>query len=386
MSRTTDLRGTRVLVTGATGFIGGRLVERLIVEEGATVRALVRNFANVPRIARFPVEMVAGDLSSASAIDSAVAGCDYVIHCAYGTQGDDAARRDATVNGTERVLAAAHRHNCRRVVAISTISVYGDTPEGDLDETAPRRYSGAVYNDTKLDAEKAAFSYCEKGLSVAVVQPTVVYGPFASTWTTKPLTQLKTGRVILVNGGTGLCNAVYVDDVVTALLLTATEPRAHGEAFLVSGEAPVTWREFYGTYESMLGQAATVSMSEAEALAFYNGEGPKSLLSEIRRVATRELGRRESVIRDRLAVNPVGRSALAVADRFSLLPKSTQTAPAPLEPPIHPLPPAKITFSSAKTRVRIDKARRLLGYTPAYSFDEGMRLTGEWARWANLVS
>jgi nucleoside-diphosphate-sugar epimerase len=384
MSRFPALHGARILVTGATGFIGGRLVERLIVEEGAQVRALVRNFANVPRIARFPVDMVSGDLSTPDAIERAVAGCDFVIHCAYGTQGDDAAKRDATVNGTERVLAAALRNKVRRVVAVSTISVYGDTPDGDLDETAARQYSGAVYNDTKLDAEKVALGYCDKGLSVSVIQPTVVYGPFASTWTAKPLTQLASGRVILVNGGSGLCNAVYVDDVVTALMLAATEPRAHAEAFLVSGDNPVTWREFYGTYEVMLGRKATVSLTAEEALRLYQAQEPKSLLSEVWRVGRRELGRREGVIRARLGSSAVGQSALKVADHLSLLP-ALPAASEPAEPPIHPMPPAKISFAAARTRVRIDKARRLLGYAPAYSFARGMDLTGAWARWANLA-
>jgi nucleoside-diphosphate-sugar epimerase len=328
--------------------------------------------------------MVSGDLLDADAIDRAVAGSDYVIHCAYGTQGDDATRRDATVRGTERVLSAALRHGCRRVVAVSTISVYGDTPPGDLDETAPRRYSGAVYNDTKLDAEKAAFAFCAQGLSVAVIQPTVVYGPFASTWTTRPLQQMASGRVILVNGGSGVCNAVYVDDVVTALMLAAVEPEAHGEAFLISGAEPVTWQEFFGCYEAMLGRPATVSLTAAEAAALFQGERPKSLASEALRVIRREVGSRESVIRERLSSTGWGRPVLTAADKLALLLGAPSPAPEAARP-IYPLPPAKIAFTAAQTRVRIDKAKRLLGYRPAYDIREGMRLTEAWADWANLL-
>jgi nucleoside-diphosphate-sugar epimerase len=378
------LHHARVLVTGATGFIGGRAVERLLAE-GAQVRALVRNFTNAPRIARFPIEMVAGDLTSPEAVDRAVRGCDLVIHCGFGSSGDDAQKRDTTVNGTERVLSSALRHRCRRVVVMSTISVYGDTVDGDLDERAPRRYSGAVYNDTKLDAEKLAFAYCDKGLSVAVIQPTVVYGPYGSTWTTKPLAQLRTGQVILVDGGTGLCNAVYVDDVVSAAVLAATSPRAHGEAFLVSGEQPVTWKEFYARYEAMLGTKATVAMTPDQARALYEASvQPKRLTHEALRVARRELGRRERVIRERLGGTRGGRAVLAAAHRLSLFPP----APAPIGPaerPVHPMPPQKIAFAAAKTRVRIDKAVELLGYRPACDIDRGMAVTESWARWANLL-
>ncbi len=204
----TRLQGRTVLVTGATGFIGGRLVEHLIRTEGARVRALVRNFANASRLARFAVDMAPGDLLSADAVERAVAGCDVVFHCAYGNDGDEATRKQVTVDGTAMVLEAARRQNVRRFVHTSTFSVYGDSPSGDLTEESPRKYTGATYGDSKIDAEKLALAYCEKGLSVAVVQPTIVYGPFGSTWTAKPIEELSTGRVILINGGAGTCNAV----------------------------------------------------------------------------------------------------------------------------------------------------------------------------------
>ena len=68
-----------------------------------------------------------------------------------------------------------------------------------------------------------------------VLQPTVVYGPFGVTWTVRPLEQLQDGGLLLINGGTGVCNAVYVDDVVDAMVRASTAPSAHGEAFLISG-------------------------------------------------------------------------------------------------------------------------------------------------------
>ncbi len=377
----TGLHGTRVLVTGATGFIGGRLTERLIIEEGAAVRALVRNFASAARLGRFAVDMVGGDINSPEAVDRAVAGCDVVFHCAYDFSGDERQRRAATAASTRVMMEAALRHRCRRVVFVSTVSVYGNTPDGDLDERSPRRYSGVVYNDSKLDAEKVALEYCARGLSVSVVQPTVVYGPYGGTWTVRPLEQLRGGRVILINGGTGLCNAVYVDDVVSALLLAATTDRAHGETFLVSGSGPVTWREFFGAYEALLGKTATVSMTPEDALRFYKASLPRGIAGVTFRVLKREAGRRETVVRERLAPRRWGRAALNVADRFDLIPK-----PEPVDPnPIHPLPPPRIALTAARTRVRIDKAANVLGYRPAWSFERGMALTGEWARWANLA-
>ena len=89
-----------------------------------------------------------------------------------------------------------------------------------------------------------------------VLQPTAVYGPYGGVWTERVLTALRTGRVILVDGGRGLANHVYVDDLVSAMLLAAVEPAAVGEAFLVSSAEPATWQELYGAFERMIGADA----------------------------------------------------------------------------------------------------------------------------------
>jgi nucleoside-diphosphate-sugar epimerase len=377
----TALHGKRVLVTGATGFIGGRLAERLVVEEGARVRALVRNFASAARLGRFAIDMVGGDINSAAAVDRAVAGCDTVFHCAYDFSADERSRRETTAASTRVMMESALRHGCRRVVFVSTVSVYGHTPDGDLDERSPRQYSGAAYNDSKLDAEKIALEYGARGLSVSILQPTVVYGPYGGTWTVRPLEHLRHGRMILINGGTGLCNAVYVDDVVSALLLAATNDAAHGETFLVSAAEPVTWREFFAAYETLLGRAATVSMTAEEALRFYRANLPRGVAGETLRVLKREVARREPVVRERLGPNRWGRVALAGADRLRLIPRPEAEDPEPIQP----MPPPKIAFSAARTRVRIDKAATVLGYRPAWDLARGMAVTGAWARWANLA-
>ncbi len=387
----TPLANATVLVTGGTGFIGGRLAERLVVEHGARVRALVRSFGRAARLARFPIELVAGDLVSAEAVDRAVDGCDYVFHCAYGSDGEDDARRVVNVQGTTNVLEAALRHHCRRVVHVSTVTVYGDTPDGALDESAPRRKTGFAYADSKIEAEQRAFQYFNRGLSVAVVQPTVVYGPFGSTWTTKPLQLLKTGKVILVDGGAGLANLVYVDDVVTAMLTAAVHEAANGQAFLVSGASPTTWREFYAAYEAMLGTGSTVPMTAEQALRHFNAAGRVNgglVSAGIRALSHPGVRKRIAATREGQAAARLWH-ALPAALRARILPMAATTkspaAAAADERPIHPLHPSKIKFMQSKTVVRSEKAHRLLGIAPQFDFSRGMSLTHAWAAWANLL-
>jgi nucleoside-diphosphate-sugar epimerase len=388
------LAGRTVLVTGATGFIGGRLAERLALEHGAEVRALVRNVAAAARLVRFPVTVVRGDVTDPKALEAAARGCDLVFHCAYGTSGSQKHRAWVNTEGTRRVLEAAQGAKADRLVALSTLMVYGQTGDGDLDEAAPRRRFGNAYSDSKLEAERLALS---SGFPVAVLQPTAVYGPWGGVWTESVLRGLKAGRQILVNGGDGLANPVYVDDLVSAMLLAAVVDGAVGEAFLISSDEPVTWREMYGRFERMLGsERRTVDMTEAEALAHWRQWKKRQprLIGEGLRVVT---GERE--IRERLQGTREGVWLREMAS--TVLPESWQQkikarmggggrpaappASAARELPIHPLDPKMIGFFRPKTRVRIDKARRLLGYRPAFDFATGMDLTEQWARWANLL-
>ena len=386
----TPLTSARVLVTGATGFIGGRLAERLVVEHGANVRALVRRFDRAARLARYPIELVRGDLKSRESVNRAVAGCDYVFHCAYGSDGEDDSRRIVNAQGTSHVLEAAREHGCKRVVHTSTVAVYGNTPEGPLDETAPRRKTGFAYGDSKIEAEETALRYAASGLSVAVVQPTVVYGPFGTTFTAKPLMELKSGRVILIDAGDGIANLVYVDDVVSGMIVAAVHPAAHGEAFLISGPEPTTWRSFYSAFEALLGRQATVSMTSAEALqCFRDAEGSHSTAAQLLKALNHPgVKRRVASTREgRLAIRAFHLLPAAVRARISgpgvALPGAAAATFA--EPPIHLLHPSKIDFMASKTRVRIDKARRVLGFTPQFAFARGMELTSAWAEWANLL-
>lgn len=388
-----NLKGKKVLVTGGTGFIGSRLVERLVRDCGADVRVLVRNFASASRIARFPVNMVPGDVTDPAAVRRAVEGCEVVFHCAYGNTGSPAQQREITVKGAENILKAALEHNVKRVVHVSTMSVYGQTPDGDLDESAPRRHSGEVYADSKLEAEKLAFRYFQQhGLPVSVIQPTIVYGPYSATWTLNPIKQLKTGRVILVEGGDGLCNAVYVDDVVNAILLAATREEAVGQAFLISAKDPVTWREFYGAYEKMLGTKSTIYMTLKDIQSFRRSYQKKNstinlVMAGFKRNPYILLG-----ILQLPAVNRLYRMAKVVTPaplwnrlRKSFLPNNARVTQHSQEKPILLLSKKEAGFYRSRTHFRIGKAERLLGYKPEFPFERGIELTEKWGKFADLI-
>ena len=349
-----SLRGKRVLVTGGTGFIGTRVVEKLILGHGAAPRVLARKLANAARVARFDVEIVPGDVTDRASVARAMEGCHAVIHCAYGNEGDPEHQRAVNVDGTSIVASEALRADVRRMVHVSTIAVYGRTPDGDVDESTPLADFGDHYSQTKREAERILREeFAGSALSFAIVRPSCVYGPYGLAFTIDPIQQLGSRQVVLVNGGEGLCNAIYVDDVADGILLAAVEPAASGEIFLLTGETPLTWRAFYAAYERLLGRRSTVAMTVEEVRAYARREDQRKAWEE---ESSGRLQRMELAHRIQRRSEP-----------FRV-------------PSEHGL-----AFYSARTRFRIDKAKRLLGFQPAVGFSEGIELTGQWARWAGLI-
>lgn len=355
------------LVTGATGFIGGRLLERLVLEQGAHVRTLVRNFTHASRVARFPVEMIEGSLTDPAVVDRAVAGCEVVFHCAY-----DFANQGNNQSAALLLGEACLRHRIACLVHLSSFSVYEPLSNGDVDELSPWPATDMAYALAKRRVEEVLLElHRERGLAVVILEPTVVYGPFCEPWTLEPVRLMRTGRVVLPGDGDGLCNAVYVDDVVSAMLLAAGSEVGAGERLLVSGDAAVTWRDFYGAFARMLGVDGVVCLPEAEIHRLIGCRNGAPDLRQLRRDPRTVTAWRPARMAADLVRNAIG------TRRWERLKTLT---PAPLHIPSA----SRLDFLGAQARVRIDKARRVLRYQPAFPFERGMGLTAQFVRWANL--
>jgi NAD dependent epimerase/dehydratase len=235
-------RGRRVLVTGAGGFIGSHLVERLVAE-GAKVRALVRYNgrdehgmldAIDPRL-KSEVEVVLGDIRDPFGVDKLVEGQEVVFHLAaligipysYRAPADYVA---TNVAGTLNALEACRRHGVARLVHTSTSEVYGSARRVPMDESHPLQ-GQSPYSASKIGADALVESYVRAfGLAATTVRPFNTYGPRQSARAVVPtiLSQALAGETVRLGALDPVRDLTYVSDTVAGFLALAAAPGAAG--------------------------------------------------------------------------------------------------------------------------------------------------------------
>lgn len=227
----------RYFVTGATGFIGGRLVRRLRAD-GHEVVALVRSPARAAELTGLGVALAHGDITDPTRLRAPMRGLDGVFHVAawygFGLRSGRQAER-VNVGGTRNVLEAMRDLGVAKGVYTSTLAVFSDTRGRVVDES--HRFAGrhlTRYDDTKARAHALAGTMMREGLPLVIVQPGVVYGPGDTSALHDSWVAYLRRRLPVVPAGTAYCWA-HVDDVVHAHVLAMERGRV-GESYIVAGD------------------------------------------------------------------------------------------------------------------------------------------------------
>jgi len=243
-----------VLVTGGTGFIGGRVARRLAAE-GAAVRVLTHSPEKVKALAGDNIEIVQGNLRDAARMHEICDRCTHVFHAAA-SFGRRASQQATNVDGTRNLMLAAAKAGVERLVYVSTIAVYGYGYTGDVTEDMPHHPGSVVYNIAKSQAETVVREVGkERGLPFAIIRPGMVYGPGSNAWTTVMFKLAKRNPTLFIGSGKGSTFPIHVDDVADLGITLLTHPAAAGEAFHCTPDPGPSWREFLGEYAKLAGHS-----------------------------------------------------------------------------------------------------------------------------------
>jgi nucleoside-diphosphate-sugar epimerase len=243
------------LVTGASGFLGGR-VAQMLHQLGEEVVVLARPSSDVRHLSSTPVRVVRGDLSDRAALQEAVQQVTIIFHCAACST-DWAPWQtylEANVTGTQNLLSAAQQApGLHRFLHVSTTDIYG-YPQVPCSEEHPFTDAGLPYNQTKGRAEAAVWkAHQEDGIPITIIRPATIYGPRGKDFTEKIATMLRQRLMATVDCGTAPGGFTYVDSVVQAMLDAAASPHTVGQAYNIAGGTGATWKQYATLFAKQLG-------------------------------------------------------------------------------------------------------------------------------------
>lgn len=267
------------LITGATGFVGSHLANRLM-RDGWKVRALVRDAARLPTHTADMLEIVTGDLSNSAAVATAVRDVDIVFHCAanVATWASEADYNEVNVLGAERLLTAIIQNNrsVKRIVHLSTVDVYG-FPETPADEQSSLGCEQFGYGRSKLEGETSLTRRAHnEGIPLTVIRPCNIFGP-RSQFIERIGNALSSGIMLTIDGGKQHAGLLSVDNLIDCMLWAANTDVSRGQIYNLRDPAEMTWADFISLFRAEIkGKGVVVNLpfsvanSIAHALSFIS--------------------------------------------------------------------------------------------------------------------
>lgn len=323
-----------ILVTGATGFTGKALCERLRAN-GEKVTAFVRASSDTEGLAEIGVHCVVADITSQEDVDRNFSDFDLVYHIAAAYRTEHSTEDMFTlvnVEATRNLLEAAKKNKVRRFIHCSTVGVQGEIEDPPADEEY-RFKPGDHYQESKKEGELLALEYFKEGLPGTVFRPVGIYGP-GDTRFLKLFKPVSKGMFVMIGSGKVLYHMTYIDDLIDGILLCGSRPEALGKVFTLGGERYTTLQELVDCIAEVLGKTKT-GIRIPFAPVYW-----------------------ASVLCDKVC-KQIG-----------------------VSPPIYP---RRVEFFSKDRAFSIDKARRLLGYSPRVSLRDGLARTADWYRKEGLI-
>ncbi len=321
------LEGSRILVTGA-GLVGSRLVRSLAANGAKEIRVIDASAERLRSLGEW-AEPLAGDITDPELAARAAADADLVFHTAAILEGNDvAAYHRVNLTGTEVIATAAARSGAvRRFVQLSSVAVYGYA-HGDITEEHPIAPKPEAYSRSKAAGEAAAFRIgAAAGMPVSAVRPAGVFGPGSRYFSGTFMKRAMKRPIRMAGNGRGSQPVIFVDDLVDMLLTLGTPPAAAGQVFNCAIDPSPTVREYLHAYGRLVGNETWMGI-------------PTALVATV-----------GSVIVPFSKKDTYGRHL-----------------------------PRNMRMIDRTINYKMDKARRLLGWSPRHDVTAGVEATVPWLR------
>jgi len=339
-----------VLVIGAAGFVGGWVIKSLYSAGFVNIRAGVTSTTRTPQIEHVPVQPIRVDILDSQSLAAAMHGVEIVINCTRGT-----AESDVALEGTRKLLASAANRGVRRLIQMSSVAVYGQALGTVTEDTAPIAPL-SKYAADKLAAEALCRTAASEQLKVAIIRPSLVYGPCGEEWTARFIRAIACGQLgQLGPAGDGDANLIYAGDLgrFAAYLAEADLPPC--SVYNANGIEIPTFNEYFDHLSQALGFGALAP------------SGRRTIGGELTRQA-RRAGRfllRNQIARFRHLTAP-----------SRLLTRSLDKAENMVRLGVHDGPPDQY---AQRVIYSIDRTRQI-GFVPQTTVEEGVEASVLWAR------
>ena len=326
----------KFLVTGASGFLGRSMIQKLFAQEGVRIVALVRNPKTAKECLPEGIELIQGDITDKHQLPSFPSDVDAVIHAA-GMLGrflvKDSFYRLVNATGTENVLLASESAGIRNLLLVSSAGVLGPIKNPPADESMSRAPSNG-YERSKAEAEEITERFHREGrIRATIIRPEFVYGP-GDLHLLGFFRAIRDRRFFLVGSGNSYLHPTYIEDVSQAIWAAITHGNFTGSAYLVTGPRYVTVRELYQIIASALG--VPTRRIRLPKLAAYGAAG---LMEIAGRLTGKDM----------------------------------------------PLTFSRVRFFTENRAFRSDHAKKAFNYVPRFSIEEGVTETVKWYRDRGLL-
>lgn len=376
----------KVVILGASGFVGTTLTERLLHRPDAEVVPVIHSAGSAWRLARRTNPLLQVDVADHASLRGALHGATHVVNCTRGP-------RSVMIDGLQHILKACRAEGVRRFVHLSSVMVYGDPPHLDSHhEDAPTKPEPGAesYAMMKLEQDQMVEAAAAAGLPSIVLCPPNISGPF-SAYIAGIVSGLRSGSFALVDDGEGPCNLVDVRNLCRAieLALEVEGPELNGKRMFVTDGEAITWRDVVKELAELAGvnEARHIARSE---LIRLTGRGAvtkaPSLVASLRHLVSSDV--RAALRKDPLLakLDKAARTGVAKLGRgMETKLRLGIEGPAHVS---HPDPYSNLTVGLCAQQLREvrhmnDLAAKTLGFSPPVSFKQSMGDFRAWYRSMN---